>query len=150
MNHRSNNPHWATTYMVNTYSLYSCWGSVFMYNTCIHAEFTVFSLYLYSLYSYWAAYSCIIHVFKVPYPCIHHVGIRRVPVHRTGRRWGMMPSSAACENSFPGIAVENDLRGAPTDDLTRPWCEPRSVCTLRGDLAVAREKNTRIATLEHF
>ena len=61
-------------YMVNTYSLYACWGSVFMYNTCIHAEFTVFSLYLYSLYSYWAAYSCIIHVFKVPYPCIHHVG----------------------------------------------------------------------------
>ena len=66
-------------------------------------------------------------------------------VHCAGRRWGMMPSTPAVVNSFPGIAIPNyhySLRGAPTDDLTRPRREPRSARAFRGDLDVAREKNT--------
>ena len=64
-------------------------------------------------------------------------------VHRTGRRWDMMPSTLARMNNFPRIAVPNyhySLRGAPTDDLTRPRREPRSARTFGGDVGVDREK----------
>ena len=70
-------------------------------------------------------------------------------VHRAGRRWGMMPSTPAVVNSFPGIAIPNyhySLRGAPTEDLTRPRREPRSARAFGGDLPVAREQNLPICT----
>ena len=38
------------SYMVNTYSLYNTIGDIHCIIHCIHSEFTVFSLYLYSLY----------------------------------------------------------------------------------------------------
>ena len=43
---------------------------MFVCDACAHAEFTVFSLCLYSVYSHWATYSCTLRVFEVPYLCL--------------------------------------------------------------------------------
>ena len=48
-------------------------------------------------------------------------------VHRTGRRWGMMPSTPARANSFPGIAVVGLLVGSTTSTGIRAnGDEPRA------------------------
>ena len=55
-------------------------------------------------------------LFGRPGSYVNHPAMRAYVerVHRTGRRWDMMPSTPARVNSFPGIAVIGLLVGSTT------------------------------------
>ena len=55
-------------------------------------------------------------LFTRPGSYVNHPAMRAYVerVHRTGRRWDMMPSTPARSNNFPGIAVIGLLVGSTT------------------------------------